>query len=154
MKILSVRVARRALGVAVLHEGQFEVIDGRHLSSNRTLAEQTATNYLERFLHTQETRGVVLLAPDERHASPTSMLRVVQTLLVRAGVSLRVVHCNEMFRAFGHPPLKNRGELQQIASGLLPELAHFKGAVRPYVIEAAALALYSETLLGLLTKTP
>jgi hypothetical protein len=130
------------------------VLDGRHLSSNRTLAEQTATKYLERFLGTQQMRGAVLLAPDERYAPPTSMLRVVQTILVRAGVSLRVVHCDEMFRAFGHPPMRNRRELQQVASVLLPEVAGFKGAVRPYVIEAAALALYTETLLGLLSKTP
>lgn len=152
MRILALRVARRALGVAVLHEDSFEVLDGRHLSSDRQLAEQTATDYLHKFLSTHETRGAVLLAPAERYQAPTSMLRVVQSLLVNAGVSLRIVYCEEMFRAFGQPPLKNRGELQAVAGMLMPEAAAFKGAVRPYVLEAAALALYADTTFGLLSK--
>jgi hypothetical protein len=152
MKILSLRVARRALGVAVFQDDQFEVLDGRHLSSDRSLAEQTATSYLEQFLGNADMRGAVLLAPDERHTPPTSMLRVVQTILVRAGLSIRIVHCDEMFRAFGYPPLKNRAELQRVVGTLLPEAEVFKGAVRPYVIEAAALALYADVLFKLLSN--
>jgi hypothetical protein len=147
-----VRVARRALGLAVLHDDRFEVLDGRHLSSNRQEAERTATQYLERFLSPGETRGVVLLAPTAAPTQPTSMLRVVQTILVRAGVSLRIVHCGELLRAYGHPALQNRRELQEVAGALLPEAAAFRGAVRPYVLEAAALALYTDTLFGLLTQ--
>lgn len=152
MRILCLRVARRALGLAVLHDDKFEILDGRHLGSDREDAERTVQGYLERFLTTQHTRGAVLLAPAERYATPTSMLRVVQTLLVKTGVSIRVVHCDEMFQAFGHPPLKNRQELQRVAGELLPDASAFRGAARPYVLEAAALALYADTLFELLAR--
>jgi hypothetical protein len=150
MRILCLRVARRALAAATWKDERFELLDGRHLSSDRGEAGRTVEKYLGRLISEQETRGVVLLAPSSAPTQPTSMLRVVQTILVRAGVSLRIVPCDELLRAFGHPALKNRRELQEVAASLLPEAGAFRGATRPYVLEAAALGLYANTLFELL----
>jgi len=148
--ILALRVARRAIGTAVLEGESLRAFDGRHLNSNRERAERAITAYLERLIETHHPRGAVIFAPDERHDSPTNVLRLVQTVLVKAGISIRLVRCREMLKAFGHPSLRTRRELQEVTLALLPDLAHGGGALKPFIIETGAVALYAQTMLGLL----
>lgn len=148
--VLALRTSRRAIGAAILESDALALFDGRHLSGKRDVAERTAVSFLERLVSTQVPRGCVIFAPDERHDSPTSILRVVQAALVKSGISLRIVRSREMLGAFGRPPLRNRRELQEVTSGLLPQLREVRGAVKPYVVEAAAVALYAQSMLALL----
>jgi hypothetical protein len=149
-RILSLRVARRALGAAVVNEDQFALLDGRHLSSRRENMTEAVRKYLNELLVRHEPAGVLILAPDERY-DDRGILRDVQTVLAQAGRSMRIVRLPEILKAFGAPPLQTREQLWETVQGMLPELQELKTTAKPYIVEAAALALYGEALLTLLT---
>lgn len=149
-KILALRVARRALGAAVINDEGFTLLDGRHLSSRRETMTESVRRYLRELIAQQEPAGVLILAPDERY-DDRGILRDVQTALARGGYPMRIVRLPELLKSFGTPPLETREQLWETAQGILPELEDFKSGVKPYVVEAAALALYAESMLTLLT---
>jgi hypothetical protein len=147
--ILALRVARRALAVAVIGEERFSLLDGRHLSSRRESMTAAVRQYLGELLENQQPAGVLILAPDERY-DDRGILRDVQTILAQAGRSMRIVRLPELLKAFGTPPLATREQLWETVLGVLPELDSVQSTVKPYIVEAAALALYAEVLLTLL----
>jgi hypothetical protein len=148
--ILALRVARRALAAAKVQNDRSTFLDGVHLSSGRERTEATVRRYLAKVLEQTAPTGVLILAPEERFDQRGS-LRYVQTQLAQAGMSMRIVRLPELLHAFGVPPLRTRAQLHPVIESLLPELAHVKGAVRAYILEAAALGLYGESLLTLLS---
>ncbi len=149
-KILALRVARRALGAAVIGDEGFTLLDGRHLSSRRETMTESVRRYLGELMLQQEPSGVLILAPDEKY-DDKGILKDVQTALAQGGHPMRIVRLPELLKAFGTPPLETREQLWETAQGILPELQDFRNSVKPYVVEAAALALYAESMLTLLT---
>jgi hypothetical protein len=147
--ILALRVARRALGAAIINDDGFALLDGRHLSSRRENMKEAVRRYLSALIVQQEPAGVLILAPDERY-DDRGILKDVQTTLAQGGHPMRIVRVPELLKAFGMTPLETREQLRETAQGILPELVNFKGGVKPYVVEAAALALYAEAHLTLL----
>lgn len=147
--ILSLRVARRALGAAVANDDQFTLLDGRHLSSRRESMTESVRRYINELLSQHEPAGVLILAPDGRY-DDRGILRDVQTVLAQAGRPMRIVRLPEILKAFGAPPLQTREQLWETVQGMLPELREVQSTAKPYVLEAAALAIYGEALLTLL----
>jgi hypothetical protein len=147
--ILALRVARRALAAAVIGEEKFSLLDGRYLSSDRVGMTQAIRRYISELLENQQPAGVLILAPDERY-DEHGILREVQTILAQAGRSMRIVRLPEILKAFGAPALTTREQLWETAQGVMPELTEVQSTVKPYIVEAAALALYAEVLLTLL----
>jgi hypothetical protein len=148
-RILSLRVARRAIGAVVVDEDQFALLDGRHLSSRRENMAESVRKYINGLLMQHEPAGVLILAPNERY-DDRGILRDVQTVLAQAGRSMRIVRLPEILKGFGAPPLQTREQLWETVQGMLPELQNIQSTVKPYIVEAAALALYGEALLTLL----
>jgi hypothetical protein len=147
--ILALRVARRALGAVVIEGDEFKLLDGRHLSSKRTSMEESIRRYLHAILEQQEPSGVLILAPDERY-DDRGILKHVQTILAQGGRPMRIVRLPEILKAFGTKPLGTREELWEVTRQLVPELSNVQGAAKPYAVEAAALALYAESLVTML----
>jgi hypothetical protein len=148
--ILVLRVARRAIAAAVIDEEKFVLLDGRHLSSLKESMAATVRRYLNELLEKHEPTGVLILAPEERYDA-RGILRDVQTVLAQAGRSMRIIRVPELLKAFGAPALTTREQLWETAQGILPELLEVRSTVKPYIVDAAALALYSVALLGLLS---
>jgi hypothetical protein len=148
-KILALRVTRRALGAAMVGEEQFTLLDGRHLSSRRESMTESVRKYLNELLMQHEPAGVLILAPDERY-DDRGILRDVQTVLAQAGRSMRIVRLPEILKAFGTPPLETREQLWETVQRMLPEMQDTQNTVKPYIMEAAALAIYGDALLTLL----
>jgi hypothetical protein len=147
--ILALRVARRALAAAMLTEDKFTLLDGRHLSSQRERMTLAVRRYLKGLLERHEPVGVMILAPEERF-DDAGILREVQTVLAQGGRSMRIVRLPQLLKAFGSPPLATREELWEATQGIFPKLQDVRSAARPFIVEAAALALYGETLLNVL----
>ena len=153
-RIIALRLSRRAIAAAMLKEEQLEFRDGRHLNSRRERAERSAGSYVERLVQQLAPTGVVIYAPSTDDGLRSQVLRTVQTVLVRAGVSLRIVSRREMTEAFGSPPVRGWSEIRAATESFWPELTRLTSAVRPYVTEAAAVALYAESFLALASAPP
>jgi hypothetical protein len=150
-RILALRVARRALGAAVIGAEGFTLLDGRHLSSRRENMVESVRKYLNELIAQQEPTGVMILAPDERY-DDRGILRDVQTVFAQGGHPMRILRLPELLKAFGIPPLETREQLWETAQGMVPELQELNSTAKPYIVEAAALALYAESLLTLLSS--
>lgn len=62
---------------------------------------------------------------------------------------------SDLLASYGLPGLRSRSELVRVTEQFWPELTGMKGKIRPYVVEAAALALYTDVrrLLGIAAPT-
>jgi len=147
--ILCLRLSRRALAAAVIGDEKFSVLDGRNLSSKRESMQAAIRAYVNALLEQQEPAGVLILAPDERF-DDRGILREVQTVLAQAGRSMRIVRLPEILKAFGNPALTTREQLWETTQGMVQELSEVQSALKPYIVEAAALALYAEAVVTLL----
>lgn len=148
--ILALRVARRAIAAAIMGDEEFTLLDGRHISSRRQSMVTSVHRYLAGLLEQRQPAGVLILAPEERY-DERGILPEVQAVLTRAGSPMRIVRVPELLKAFGVPPLQTREQLWDVIGTIAPDLANVQSSTKPYIVEAAGLALYAEAMLALLT---
>ena len=148
-RILALRLSRRAIAAVMLAEERLEFREGRHLNSRRERAERSAGKYVERLVDQLAPTGVVVYAPSTDENARSQVLRVVQTVIVRAGISIRIVARRELTEAFGIPSVRGWTEIRASTESFWPELVALRTAVRPFITESAAVALYAESFLAL-----
>jgi RNase H-fold protein (predicted Holliday junction resolvase) len=149
-EILSLRISRRAIGVAVMTSDGVIAADGRHLSSNAQRAVTAATRYVDRLLQSQALTGVVVEAPLEGGSRTTDgVLASVRELLSEKAISTVVLRKSDLLVAYGTSRLRSRKELRAIVSDYWPVLAGMTGRLGPYARDAAAAALFGECQLAL-----
>jgi hypothetical protein len=152
--ILTLRLSRRAIGASVLTDETLTFFDGRHLRSKRDAALKAACTYVERLLELTQPAGIVVDAPRAEGGTTDAILHALQSLFVQRRLNVRLLSVGELLLAFGVPAPQSRTELRRIADPLFSELAAMTGKVRPYVVEAAAAALMTESHLALGGASP
>ena len=152
--ILAIRVSRRAVAAAIINGESLALCDGFHLNSRRDRAERSSQRYVEKLITRMSVKGAMIYAPNTDEGATSAVLRTVQTTLVRAGLPLRLISKEELLQAFGYPSVRHWTELRLIAGRFWPELDSIRTQVKPFVIDAAAVGLYAESLLGLIGRTP
>jgi hypothetical protein len=148
-EILSLRVSRRAIGVAILRSDGLALSDGRHLPSGPTRAVSAATRYLERLLGSSIT-AVVVDSP-ARGLSPVTdrLLDSIHEVLSSKRLISLVIGKSEVLTAYGLPALRTRGDVRSVVGAYWPALGRITSRAKPYMVDAAAAALYAECRLAL-----
>jgi hypothetical protein len=143
-EILSLRVSRRAIGVAVLRSDGLALSDGRHLPSVASRAVAATTRYVERLMKSSLI-AVVLDAPRRGVSAATdAVLDSIIAILRSRGLSPLLVEKAEVLAAYGVSPLRTRGEVRQLVLDYWPDLQRVRGEIQRYTVDAAAAALYAE----------
>ena len=143
--ILTLRVSRRAVGAVVLADEAVTFRDGRYLRSNRESALTGLSRYVQMLLALTKPTTVVVDCPHHPGSSTERLFIALGDLLRNHGMMVRSVTTGDLLSAFGVTGLDSRLELRRIAEPLFSELSTFEGKVKPYVIDAAASALYAES---------
>lgn len=153
--LLSLRISRRAIGAAVLAGDQLTVMDGRHLTSSRERATQSALRYVSRILETAAPTSVVCdipMAPDTVTSHHVAVA-VLEFLKIR-GLPTVQVSKSEVVMAYGLAPIPTRSQVRDAVQQFWPQLITVGGRVQPYVADAAAAALYADCHTGLKAGLP
>lgn len=148
--ILTLRISRRAIGVVALSDESLTLADGRHLSSRSDRTVIAATRYIAKLIDLTQPRCLAVDAPARVEGRTTDrILSSLEALAGARGISVIIIAKPELLTAFGITSLRNRRELRDVVRPFWPELANVTGRVEPYVVDAAAAALYAECRLGL-----
>src|SRR5579884_1134438 len=142
--LVSIRVERRTIALAVFDGDHLEHTDARQLSSAHDKAVASAVGFvmwtLERF-PVESAAFEVIPTPHEYH-------RAVLHNAIAKSVRGRMLPIweiprAELYRAYGHPPLKSRTELRGIATAIWPVLSGTRS--RLFIQDAAVLGLHVQT---------
>jgi hypothetical protein len=147
--LLALVLTRRAIAAAALHDDEFGLYQGRHLTSRQDRVDAVVARYLERLLGQVHPFRVALSAPRAEHGTTSRLRAVICQVLERAGVAVQDVERTDLLAAFSASPLRSRRQVQEVMQQLWPESAHVTGRVAPYVAEAAAVALYADVTAAL-----
>ena len=147
--VLTLRLSRRAIGAAVLSGETLALTDGRHLTSRRDRASVAAARYVQRLLDISKAGRVVLDAPQASIGDTDSVVSAVTSALRERQIEALVIGKSDILTAYGMRPLRTRVEVRHLINGFWPELARLAGKVQPYIMDAAAAALYAESRLAL-----
>ena len=148
--ILTLRVTRRAIGVAAIRSGEASLLDGRFLSGPADRAIPAAVRYVTRLLALANPGTVVLDAPTgDPSTLVTRLTHDIEAIVREQGRTLLRLERHDILTAFGVTRVVDRRQLRELVAILWPDMAHVVSKVRPFVADAAAAALYGETRLAL-----
>jgi hypothetical protein len=148
--VLTLRINRRAIGAVVLGHESLELADGRHLTSKADKTALAAKRFVEYLFSVTKPALVVLDAPSSTGGTATArILAVVADVAVREGLELLHVSKADILSAYGITGIRTRRELRELVRHYWSELATIRGKVVPFIIDAAAAALYAECRLDL-----
>ena len=141
---LALRLSRRAIAAAVLDADELTFIDGRHLTSRKDRALAAAERYLRRILELTTPTEIVIDAPAKETSTTNALLQTALAVAKAAGATPRMIGTGDVLQAYGIPAVPSRIELRKIVARLWPQLATMTSAVKPYVLDAAALTLHAQ----------
>jgi len=148
--ILTLRLNRRAIGVAALDGESLRMADGRHLTSRRDKTVLAAHRFIYRLLVDTAPSLVVVDAPATGDGQVTAaILDDIRQTVTNLGIEVLAVRKSELLDAYGLHPVRSRGDVREIVRSFWPELSNIRGKVEPYAVDAAAAALYAECRLQL-----
>ena len=144
--ILTLRLSRRAIGVAVLKAGELTLLDGRYLNQRPERTIPAALRYVEKLFRVTHATCVIVDAPG--HNSPQSvtaaLFEAIQRICQERGVPIAVVDRHDVLSAFTVRSVVDRREARELARILWPDLRVVTSKVEPYVADATAAAMYAE----------
>lgn len=147
---LTLRVSRRAIGAAQLSDETLTLADGRHLSSRSDRAVVAGTNFVRKLTELTKPACLIVDSPPRVTGGITDRLMArLEALALELGIPMQTVTKPELLTAYGLHALKNRRELRELVREFWPELSRIRGQVEPYVLDAAAAALYAECRMAL-----
>jgi hypothetical protein len=144
LEILSLRVSRRAIGAAILRPDGLVMSDGWHIPSAPSRAVAAVARSVERWLRPSVTTVVVDAPRRGVSATTDSILDTIAERLSSSGLHPMVLSKADMLGAYGVVALRTRAEVRELVVHYWPDLAGIRGRVQPYVMDAAAAALYGE----------
>ena len=144
-RLCAIRIERRAVAVAILNGEHLQHVDARQLSSSPDKAMESASTFItrrviERFQFGSATLEII---PNGHEKQRLLLHKAVLQALRPKGIGILEISKEDLFQAFGHPPLRSRKELREIASDIYPVLDQAPG--QPWTHDAAALGLYVQT---------
>lgn len=154
MPMLTLRISRRAVAAVVLVDEAVTFRDGRYLRSNREAALKGMVRYVRMVLDLTKPRSVVVDCPRIAGSSTERLWAALGDLIREAGLEMHAVGTGDLLHAYGVVGLSSRLELRRIVEPYFSELAAFDGKVKPYLVDAAACALYAESLAALAEAPP
>jgi len=141
VRLVSLRVERRAVAVAIFHGDHLEYTDVRQLSSSKDKASASALGFvcwiLNRF---PVDSAAVEIAPDQHEIQRRALHDAFCKALREQMLPIWEVPRSALLSGTGHPPLRSRAELRNIATTIWPILAGTHGKV--FIQEAAILGLH------------
>ena len=149
---LVLRLSRRALAAVVLSDDRLAFVDGCTVLAQRERAVMTATRWLSRWLALIQPRQVVLEFAGRAGSQAATIADAIKIVLEERCVPVKCAPLSEVLYAFGLPALRARRQLRELVAVLLPQLRTIRSSVGPYLHDAAAVALWTESqsALGLL----
>ena len=144
VRLISIRIERRAVAVAVLHGEHLEYTDARQLSSDRAKAIGSAIGFITWLLDRFPVESAALEAIPEAKEFHRRALHdgICETLRDRL-LPIWEVPRTVLTESCGHPALKSRSELRQIATTIWPILTGKNAKV--FIQDAAILGLHVQT---------
>jgi hypothetical protein len=143
--ILCLRVSRRAAAGVVLADERLSFFDGRHLRSNTEAALRGVARYIQLLLEQARPATVVLDCPSKSGSSTTSLAEAVKTVTVQAGATFRNVDAQDVCGAFGSTSAVTRLQMRAAVEEMFDQLSEVRGKVKPFIVDAAAVALFAES---------
>lgn len=141
---LCLRVSRRALGAAAVDNEELAFRDARHLTSRTERAVAAAERYLRRIVELTAPTRVVIDAPHKEGSTSARVLQSIMAILKELGIPAEAVVLTDVLASYGVPGLRSRAELERVVQPFWPDLAAWRGKAKPYVLDAAAVALYDD----------
>ena len=141
IRLLSIRVERRAITIAVLDGTRLHYLQTRQLAADRERAVSSAYGFVNRLTRQFEPLSAAIeIIPKGEEIQRAALHRAALSALREAGLPVWEIEKHMLFDAFGHPALSSRKELRQVICSIWPELAGSNG--KHYAQDAAALGLY------------
>ena len=142
--LMSIRVERRAVAVAIFHGDHLEYTDARQLSSARDKALASAVGFVNWMLDRFPVEAAALESILNSHEFQRRVLHDAICLTLREQtLALWEIPNTVLLEGCGHPPLKYRTQLREIATSIWPILAGTHAKV--FIQDAAILGLHVQT---------
>jgi len=140
-KVASFKVERRAIAVAVFIGEQLDYTQVHQLSSLHTKAEESAVGFVNWIVEAFQIQSAALetIMPD-RPIRRAQLTRLAIKTLREHSVSIWEIGKQELFKAYGIPPLRSRRELREIVVSMWPILESHNSDLQ--VMDAVALGLF------------
>lgn len=140
-KLISIRIERRTVAIAIFHGEHLEYADSRQLSSDREKAVASAVAFVNWILGRFDVESTAVEAILNGHEIQRRALHegICATLRERV-LPIWEVPKPVLLEGFGHPPVKSRAELRRIATTIWPILAGTNS--KTFVQDAAILGLH------------
>lgn len=151
---LVLRLSRRAVGAVMLRDEELVFVDGRHLTSRRQRAVAAAERYLKRIIELTSPTDILIDAPTKPASTTSDVLAATVELLRSQGLRAQEIALPDVLRAYGAPTVRSRASLRVLVESYWPQMSGMKGRVKPYVLDAAAVALYADTDRALGSASP
>jgi hypothetical protein len=141
-RLLSIRVERRAVSVALLLGTQLEYVQTRQLSSIRARAENSTASFIDWVLRQFEVESAALeLVSADEEIQRMTLTHLVVANMRESALPVWEIDKAELLAAYGHPQPRFRREVREAVEAIWPALPeNDEGA-----LDAAALGLHIQT---------
>ena len=143
--ILCVRLSRRAAAAVVLSNERLAFYDGRHLRSNNSSALTGVARYAQLLLDQAHPSTIVLDCPMKDGSSTNRLAEAAKAVFTSAGMVCLEIDSAALCLAYGWTRAVTRLQMRSFVEPMFTELATLHGKVKPYVVDAAAAALFVES---------
>ena len=142
--LISIRVERRAVAAAIFHGDHLEYTDSRQLSSVQDRAFASAVGFINWMLERFPVESAALEAIPNGHEFQRQILhKAICGALRERMLPIWEVVKGDLLEGYGHPPLKSRKDLREVATAIWPILAGTHAKV--FIQDAAILGLHVQT---------
>ncbi|HEY2933118.1 MAG TPA: hypothetical protein VGK99_15355 [Acidobacteriota bacterium] len=151
-KLAAIKVERRSVATAVFVGDRLDYVQRRQLSSAPSKAEASAVGFVNWTVNTFEIHSVALEAVTNGDVRRVQLTESILKMLRENGVPIWKLSKQDMFAAYGIPPLRTRRELWKVILSIWPILDRGEQG-NDGILDAAALGLLVATERLLLTET-
>jgi len=143
-RLISIRIERRSVAAVVFHGSQIEYADARQLSSDRDRAAASAVGFIRWMLGRFPVEAAALESiVDGQEIQRKVLHNGICRMLREEGLPIWEVPRVVLLEGFGHPPLKSRSQLREVAAKIWPVLAGTHAKL--FIQDAALLGLHVQT---------
>lgn len=158
---LTLRVSRRAVGAAQLSGESLVFFSGRHLTSRIDRALPAVATYIRKLIELTKPSCIAVDAPPRVPGRITDgVLKSIEDIAHERGLSIIQITKLDVLSAYGATALRSRPEVRDLVEGFWPELKNLgrraadeptskRRGVAPYIMDAAAAALFAEVRLDI-----
>jgi len=142
--LIAIRIERRTIAAAVFHGEHMEYTDARQLSSDRDKAVASTAGFIGWLLSRFAVESAAVESIVNGHEIQRRALHdLICSTLREQGLPIWEIPKSVLLDGYGHPPVKSRTDLRQIAITIWPILAGTNAKL--FIQDAAALGLHVQT---------